>query len=127
MAHWSVFHSSRNLNPRDPEPSVIFIGGLTPKTRIIDPKPRRCPLCGLNQAHYRRVDHYLSFFFIPVLRVKKGEPFLSCGRCQQEVGEMVQARDFARDLPAAACARCGRGLQEDFRYCPGCGNPRNPT
>jgi rubredoxin len=100
---------------------VLFIGGIQPKTKILDSRQRRCPVCGAGQAQYRRVDHYLSFFFIPVLRVKKGEPFITCDRCQQEVGEMVQDGDITEGLPIARCTGCGRPLEPDYRYCPQCG------
>jgi hypothetical protein len=59
----------------------FFIGGIQPKTIDLDNQPRMCPSCGLYQARLKRVDQYLSAFFIPVLRVKKGDPFLLCERC----------------------------------------------
>ena len=47
---------------------MIFIAGISPKTKILDQNPRRCPLCGLHQAYYKRMDYYLSLFFIPLFR-----------------------------------------------------------
>lgn len=105
---------------------MIFIGGIQPKTRIIEGQARPCPLCGRIRAHYRRVDHYLSFFFIPVLRIKKGEPFLACDTCQQEVQEMVQSGEIVAAAPAAACSQCGRRLESDYDFCPGCGRRVDP-
>ncbi|MEZ4528970.1 MAG: zinc ribbon domain-containing protein [Desulfobacterales bacterium] len=67
---------------------MIFIGGVSPKIKIIDEKPVICPVCGLARAYYKRVDHYLNLFFIPLFRVKKGEPFLMCERCERNVHEM---------------------------------------
>ena len=104
---------------------MIFIGGIQPKTRIIDQTPRPCPFCGRNQAYYRRVDHYVSVFFLPVLKIKTGEPFLSCDTCQQEMGELVPAEDIPGDPGGGGCAACGRALKSDFRYCPHCGRPVN--
>jgi hypothetical protein len=60
---------------------MFLIAGVQPKTRRVDDNPQRCPSCGLAQAYTTRVDHYLSLFFIPLIRVKKGAPFLLCDRC----------------------------------------------
>jgi RNA polymerase subunit RPABC4/transcription elongation factor Spt4 len=100
---------------------MIFVAGVAPKIKIMDQTPRRCPVCGLNQAHYRRIDHYLSLFFIPILRVKKGEPFIMCDRCAQTFHEF--GSDFTRQQPekAGMCKYCGKMLDRDFKYCPNCG------
>ena len=105
---------------------MIFIGGIQPKTKIIDSQARLCPVCGLVRARYRRVDHYLSIFFIPVLKVKKGEPFLTCDACQRDVHEMIQAGEIGDELTGRICTGCGRELADDFRYCPGCGKRVDP-
>jgi hypothetical protein len=62
---------------------MILIAGVSPKIKVLDQNPRRCPGCGLNQAYSKRTDHYLSLFFIPIFRVKKGEPFIICDRCER--------------------------------------------
>jgi DNA-directed RNA polymerase subunit RPC12/RpoP len=99
---------------------MIFIAGVTPKIKILDQNPRRCPVCGLNQAYYKRVDYYLSLFFIPVLRVKKGEPLIMCDRCEQTFNEF--GADFNRKQQAAtACRYCGKDVGSDFKFCPYCG------
>jgi RNA polymerase subunit RPABC4/transcription elongation factor Spt4 len=95
---------------------MIFIGGIQPKTVTVDDTPRICPACGLAQARLKRVDHYLSLFFIPVFRVKTGEPFIHCERCQQSAG---------KEAGPTACGRCGRLLDGDFQFCPYCGAPRH--
>jgi len=59
----------------------FFIGGVQPKTIELDEQPRICSSCGLCQARMKRVDHYISIFFLPILRIKKGEPFLLCEKC----------------------------------------------
>jgi RNA polymerase subunit RPABC4/transcription elongation factor Spt4 len=92
---------------------MIFIAGLTPKTRILDDNPRRCPRCGLSGARLKRVDHYLTLFFIPVFPIRKGEPFVACDRCE----------GIAPPGGGRTCAKCGKDLRPDFRFCPFCGAP----
>ena len=103
----------------------FFIAGLQPRTTLLEQTPRRCPACGMHQAYVQRVDHYLSVFFIPLLPVKRGEPFLFCQRCNQPVGETTRP-PFDDEPPAAGktparCLQCGRTLQANFKYCPHCG------
>jgi uncharacterized CHY-type Zn-finger protein len=102
---------------------MIFIAGVSPKIKILDQNPRRCPICGLNQAYYKRVDHYLSLFFIPIIRVKKGEPFIMCDGCEQTLHEF--GLDYTRQHQAEAgtCRYCGKTLGGDFKFCPYCGRP----
>lgn len=100
---------------------MIFIAGVFPKTKVLDQNPRRCPACGLNQAYYKRIDHYLSLFFIPILRVKKGEPFIICERCEKTIHEF--GAEFAQRPGSAAdmCRYCGKSVDENFTFCPYCG------
>jgi len=102
---------------------MILIAGITPKTETIDDTPRLCPRCGLAQAYLQRVDHFFSLFFIPLFRVKTGQPFLMCRRCQKAVGDIPYASDSAPALVGPDCRECGRPLQEGFAYCPYCGTP----
>jgi len=101
----------------------FVIAGVQPKTRTLDETPRRCPRCGLHQARTQQVDHYLSLFFIPLIRIKQGEPFLYCQRCHQP----VNSSDMGTGPPPSdgpqkpMCRQCGRTLASDFRYCPHCG------
>jgi len=99
----------------------FFIGGITPKTRKIDDTPRRCPACGLYQAYRMRVDYYLNLFFIPVLKVKTGQPFIMCERCHKAADEF--ARDFSayREETGLLCKFCGNPIHKGFFYCPSCG------
>jgi RNA polymerase subunit RPABC4/transcription elongation factor Spt4 len=102
----------------------FLIGGLTPREVVLDERPRLCPVCGLVQARYRRTDQWVHLFFIPVLRVKKGEPFLMCDRCERAVSEM--GPEYAEAVEKAGedrCGRCGKALRPAFRYCPHCGTP----
>jgi RNA polymerase subunit RPABC4/transcription elongation factor Spt4 len=100
---------------------MIFIAGIAPKTKILDQNPRTCPVCGLNQAYYKRIDHYLSIFFIPILRVKKGETFIICDRCEKSFHDF--GADFSRSQPenAGTCKYCGKAVGSDFQFCPYCG------
>ena len=100
---------------------MIFIGGISPKIKIIDEKPVICPVCGLAQAYYKRVDSYLNLFFIPLFRVKKGEPFLMCERCERNVHEMGAEYEDFLNKQDAVCPHCGRALHPEFQYCPFCG------
>ncbi len=98
----------------------FLIGGVQPKTVTLDETPKICCACGLAQARLKRIDHYLSLFFIPLFPVKKGVPVLICDRCgaSSQLGEPLgtPGRDPGR------CARCGRPVSSDFRYCPECGD-----
>ena len=100
---------------------MIFIAGVSPKIKVLDQNPRRCPICGLHQAHSKRMDYYFSLFFIPLFRVKKGQPFVICDRCEKTSPEFGQ--DFTRPHPedTSSCKYCGKKLDQDFKYCPQCG------
>jgi hypothetical protein len=97
----------------------FFIGGVQPKTVDVDNQPMLCPSCGLLRARHKRVDHYLSLFFIPILPVKRGEPFLFCDRCGVQSREQFH-KDYSNN-GSRACKNCGRRLESDFSYCPFCG------
>ncbi len=102
----------------------FFIAGIQPKTIVLDEHPRMCPSCGLLQAVLKRVDHYFSLFFLPIIRVKKGEPLLncrSCGALSRESGEpLVQA---VKDQSKLNCPYCGNPVSQEFQFCPFCGKP----
>lgn len=100
---------------------MFLIAGVSPKTKIIDQQPRRCPVCGLTRACLKRVDHYFSLFFIPILRVKKGEPFVLCETCERMTHEFSN-RYFRQEAdPHPRCRECGRVVEKEFTYCPYCG------
>lgn len=102
--------------------AVFLIAGVQPKTRRIDDTPRRCPACGLAQAYTTRVDHYLSLFFLPVIRVKQGAPFLFCEHCRQPVDDSSPTfQGAASASPATVCAACNKTFDASFKYCPHCG------
>jgi predicted RNA-binding Zn-ribbon protein involved in translation (DUF1610 family) len=103
---------------------MFLIAGIQPKTRKLEDTPRRCPFCGQLQAYRSRVDHYLSLFFIPLLKVKTGEPFIRCDRCSQfgfsNANDQLSGTTPRQDR----CAKCGRPLKRGFSFCPYCGNAR---
>jgi len=94
---------------------MFFIAGVQPKTKTLDKNARICPDCGLKRAHYQRVDHYVSLFFVPLLRVKKGLPVLICDGCRQTVKSFSDRR----------CRACNNVMEPGFKYCPYCGEPAN--
>ena len=101
---------------------MFLIAGVQPKTRRVDENPQRCPSCGLSQAYTTRVDHYLSLFFIPLIRVKQGEPFLLCEGCQRPAnGSRVAAQEAPPSGDFIVCVACKRDFDSAFRYCPHCG------
>lgn len=100
----------------------FFIGGVQPKTVKLDEQPRMCSSCGLYQARLKRIDHYISLFFLPILRVKKGVPFLmceSCGSVSSESGgePVISTEGYDNNV----CLDCGKPLDSNFQYCPFCG------
>ena len=99
----------------------IFVAGVQPKTKKSDGAPRRCHLCGLHQAYYRRVDHYFSLFFIPVWRVKMGTPFLMCDKCEQNVEAINTEEGGSSEDIRHRCGQCSRKIESGFQFCPHCG------
>jgi hypothetical protein len=101
---------------------MFLIAGVQPKTRRIDDTPRRCPICGLPQAYTTRIDYYLSLFFLPVIRVKQGPPFLLCEHCQQPVEDSrPEAEGAASASPDTTCVACRKTFDVSYQYCPYCG------
>lgn len=105
----------------------FFIGGVQPKTVRLDKQARLCPVCGHNAVYLKRVDHYLSLFFIPLFPVKRGTTFLSCDDCHSVFDDRGIPVSDGQGEKSRTCPYCGRALAEDFDYCPGCGKRITPS
>ncbi len=100
---------------------MIFIGGIGPRKKKLEGQPRICSNCGLSQAYLIRMDDYLSLFFIPLFRIRQGQPFVECERCGHRTDESGKVYQTGTDLQVVRCHHCGKTLAKDFRYCPHCG------
>jgi len=98
----------------------FFIGGIQPKTVVIDRQASACSVCGYHEVYLKRVDQYLSLFFIPLFPVKRGTPFLVCENCNTIFDERGIRMDAYR-VGERSCPQCGRPLTSDFSFCPFCG------
>ncbi len=103
---------------------MIFIGGIGPKRKRLENQPRICTNCGLSQAYLTRIDNYISLFLIPILRTRKGEPFVLCERCGHVTDQSGNVYATGTDLLAPRCLRCDKTLAKDYQYCPYCGERR---
>lgn len=97
----------------------FFIGGIQPKTIVVDREPVLCPSCGRLSAFYKRIDHYISIFFIPLIPVKKGDSFLFCESCGVQSDGAVTGHIYNNN--PHSCKNCGMRVEADFMYCPFCG------
>jgi len=100
---------------------LFIIAGISPKTKTLDQNPRRCSRCGLNQVYEKRIDHWLSLFFIPIFRVKKGEPFSMCVQCAGDSDARGPDLSGQPQDHLHVCRFCRKPLAPDFTYCPYCG------
>ena len=78
-------------------------------------------MCGLHQAYFKRVDHYFNLFFIPIIRIKKGEPFIMCDRCEGQMSEFGQDQRGWPSKKNNTCKNCGQRIDKEFDFCPYCG------
>ena len=99
----------------------FFIGGIQPKTILLEKQLRICPVCSHTSLKLKRVDHYLSLFFIPLFPVKKGIPFQICDDCNSVFDKNGSRVDDEKKEWGRRCIHCGRPLIHDFNYCPYCG------
>ncbi|MBW1739228.1 MAG: zinc ribbon domain-containing protein [Deltaproteobacteria bacterium] len=99
----------------------FVIAGIQPRNIRMDDTPRMCPSCGLYQAHLKRVDQYFSFFFLPLLRIKKGIPFLECNRCGTLSRESGDVWSESRQSFDRTCPNCGKSVDPTYSFCPFCG------
>jgi|Deesub1362B_J571_1020462.scaffolds.fasta_scaffold07360_3 predicted amidophosphoribosyltransferase len=105
---------------------MIFIGGVQPKTRTLDDHPRICPHCGLSRAYLKRTDHYISLFFIPLIPISRGKPFLACELCGSIFDERGQPMTLPSGPKERHCPGCGEPVESHFSYCPYCGRALSP-
>ncbi len=98
----------------------FLIGGLQSKTTTLEQTPWICPVCRAGQAKLKRVDQYVSLFFVPLFPIKKGVPVLICGNCKA-VSAPGQVSQTVGEADKGKCSECGGVVSKDFRYCPGCG------
>jgi RNA polymerase subunit RPABC4/transcription elongation factor Spt4 len=94
----------------------FLIGGLGPRETVLKEPAAACPACGRPAFRSARLDQYLTLFFIPVLRVRKGTPYRICSACGARDEAAAGWPDRTR-----ACRVCGRRLEADFAFCPRCG------
>ena len=100
---------------------MIFIGGVGPRRKKLESQARICSNCGLSQAYLVRTDQYLSLFFLPILRIRKGQSFVECERCGHITDETGKVYASSTDPRPFQCHRCGQTLDKGFNYCPHCG------
>lgn len=92
----------------------FVIGGVQPRTVRVDKQARICPACQHSAVYLKRVDHYLSLFFIPLFPVKKGAPFLSCDNCKSVFDDKRMAVGVEHGKKVRTCPHCGRALEDDL-------------
>ncbi|MDF1590671.1 MAG: zinc ribbon domain-containing protein [Desulfobacterales bacterium] len=102
---------------------MFIIAGISPRIKTLDGTPRICPSCGLAQAYLKRSDSYFSLFFIPLFRVKKGESFIRCERCETVVSDKAAPFRTWKAQRTNQCKSCGKTMDKGFVYCPYCGKP----
>lgn len=122
----------------------FFIGGVTPRPVTEERRPLQlCPACETaGGVERRRVDHSLSVFFVPLLTVHRGAPFLACTHCgwtefdSNSGGGLGGAgRGIVEDADgdggskvaaprtgAQCCAQCGTRVDPAWSFCPFCGS-----
>jgi len=105
----------------------FFIGGVQQKTVLLEEHPSTCPFCSGSKVQKKRLDHYVSIFFIPLFRIKRGIPFLACGNCQSIINRGEDTVDtgsgFEDTEKLKRCVSCQQTLDKEFSYCPYCGKP----
>ena len=101
----------------------FLIGGVQPRTFKLEESHHPCQNCGQSPLQKKRTDQYLSLFFFPLFPVKKGVPYLECGRCGSVYSEDGSRVGQGAPFRSGSCPKCGRAVQTDFNLCPYCGRP----
>jgi endogenous inhibitor of DNA gyrase (YacG/DUF329 family) len=119
----------------------FFIGGLQPRRELLDPGPLPCPRCGRRAARIEQIRHYITVFFVPLIPLRRGEPYLVCENCElvqplpadapagypeaydpgthDGLDEELEG-DLGEESPVT-CPHCGGPVEPEFDYCPFCG------
>lgn len=104
------------------EAMFLLIGGIQPKTVTLDETPQLCPGCGLAQARLKRVDDYVSLFFVPIFPLRKGQPVLMCDHCHAVSSPDAHVTAPSSTWKKKECGHCRFPIESAFDYCPRCGN-----
>jgi zinc-ribbon family len=123
---------------------------ISPPSGYTDLPAQYCPFCRSYQAPaFLRTDKYFTFFFIPIIRLKKDHQIqVTCSNCKHSMvlppkGALstYQRSDQqhpeashnigidGRTAPASAtsmCPACGQLWNPENKYCPKDGTPRPP-
>jgi len=99
----------------------FFIGGVQPRTITLARVDRVCTVCAHPEICQKRVDHYVSLFFIPLFPVKRGTPFWICENCNTEYDDFGAPLTAQRLAEKMVCPHCRRPISADYTYCPYCG------
>ncbi len=121
--------------------AFFFIGifGIEPGDKIVWQRDGvACPCGGYGQARLRMEYEFFHFFFIPLFKWNKRYTLTMgcCGTTYDVPGEEAEAIrrggsiNFARltkrngtgGWDIRRCPRCGYPADEEFEYCPKCGN-----
>jgi RNA polymerase subunit RPABC4/transcription elongation factor Spt4 len=101
----------------------FLIGGIQPKTVVLEKQAGACPVCAHTGISIKRVDQYLSLFFIPLFRIKRGVPAPMCDHCKSILDADQSGGYYKTVAKEKKCSRCARIIHdEEFFYCPYCGN-----
>ena len=120
---------------------LFFIGGLQPRREVLEAGPFGCPRCGRKSARIEQVRSYLSLFFVPLVPVRRGEPYLVCADCgaaaplgsggpagfpeaydpETYEGLDEELDERLEDTGPLTCSECGMPIEPEFDYCPYCG------
>lgn len=100
---------------------MFFIAGVQPRRVRIAKHTQPCRSCEHFDVYVKRVDHYISLFFIPLIRIKKGVPFLFCENCGTYQDQQGSAFAGGETGKPQRCGFCGRSVEADFSFCPYCG------
>lgn len=100
---------------------MFFIAGVQPRMVRIEKYTQPCLSCEYFDVYLKRVDHYISLFFIPLIRIKKGVPFLVCENCGVHQDQQGSAFGWGERSKPQKCGFCGKSVEPDFSYCPFCG------